>query len=92
MVLGTGQLQHKEKQEAVANGLQLVPFDLCAMGVFRGNFRWRSLSSTPFLNSTGPRSLSGLGAWGTLSEITRGSGTRLGAWDKSIIKRKKNYR
>ena len=81
MVLGTGQLQHKEKEEAVANGLEA-----------RGNFKWRSLSSTPFLNSTGPRSLSGLGAWGTLSEITRGSGTRLGAWDKSIIKRKKNYR
>jgi hypothetical protein len=35
MVLGTGQLQHKEKEkrEAVANGLELVPFDLCAMGV-----------------------------------------------------------
>ena len=38
MVLGTGQLQHKEKEEAVANGLEA-----------RGNFKWRSLSSTPFL-------------------------------------------
>jgi hypothetical protein len=60
MVLGTGQLQHKEKEEAVANGLEA-----------RGNFKWRSLSSTPFLRH--PDLLVVLGHGGRLLEITRGS-------------------